>query len=222
NQVVATEEYTVTQRIEPSNKGQFTLSAKANLSQVKTYGLKATVSHALDNNTSNNSYSAAVDHYPSPTIDLGGDQEVTLPYTIESGISDVDYLWSTGATTPSITVDNPGEYWLTVTNSYGCEASDTITLTISSVQVIPGTNTVVTVFPNPSDQWITVRVEPRSPAKFVIELISPSGQRVYSHSIEQNQQFDHRIDVNSFASGVYILRVSSGGKWITVRLVIQR
>ena len=222
NQVVATEEHTVTQRIEPSNKGQFTLSTKVDLSQVKTYGLKATISHPLDNNTSNNSYSTSVEHYPSPTIDLGGDQEVTLPYTIESGVSDVDYLWSTGATTPSITVDNPGEYWLTVTNSYGCEASDTITLTISSVQVIPGTNTVVTVFPNPADQWITVRVEPRSPAKFVIELISPSGQRVYSHSLEQNQQFDHRIDVNSFASGVYILRVSSGGKWITVRLVIQR
>lgn len=222
NQVVATEEHTVTQRIEPSNKGQFTLSTKANLSQVKTYGLKATVSYALDNNTSNNSYSAAVEHYPSPTVDLGGDQEVTLPYTIESGISDVDYLWSTGATTPSITVDNPGEYWLTVTNSYGCEASDTITLTISSVQVIPGSNTVVTVFPNPADQWITVRVEPQTPAKYVIELISPSGQRVYSYSTEQAQQFDHRIDVNNFASGVYILRVSSGGGWITVRLVIQR
>jgi len=222
NQVVATEEHTVTQRIEPSNKGQFTLSTKVDLSQVKTYGLKATVSHPLDNNTSNNFYNASVEHYPSPTIDLGGDQEVTLPYTIESGVSDVDYLWSTGATSPSITVDNPGEYWLTVTNSYGCETSDTITLTISSVQVIPGTNTVVTVFPNPADQWITVRVEPRSPAKFVIELISPSGQRVYSHNLEQNQQFDHRIDVNSFASGVYILRVSSGGKWITVRLVIQR
>jgi archaellum component FlaF (FlaF/FlaG flagellin family) len=159
---------------------------------------------------------------PTPDLDLGDDLEVTFPYTIESGISNVDYLWSTNETTSSITVDNPGEYWLTVTNDYGCEASDTITLTVTSVQVIPGTNTVVSVFPNPADQWISVSVEAEVRAKFIIELVSPSGQKVYSHTTEQNQSFTHRIDVTPFASGVYIIRVLSGDEWITVRLAIQR
>ncbi len=159
---------------------------------------------------------------PTPDLDLGDDLDVTFPYTIESGISNVDYLWSTDETTSSITVDNPGEYWLTVTNDYGCEASDTITLTVTSVQVIPGTNTVVSVFPNPADQWISVSVEAEVRAKFIIELVSPSGQKVYSHTTEQNQSFTHRIDVTPFASGVYIIRVLSGDEWITVRLAIQR
>ena len=119
-------------------------------------------------------------------------------------------------------MDNPGEYWLTVTNQFGCEASDTINLTISSVQVMPGTNTIVTVFPNPADQWITVNIEPKQPALFAIELVSPSGQKVYSHTMEQDQSFTHRIDVTHYAPGVYILRVSSGGEWITVKLVLNR
>lgn len=159
---------------------------------------------------------------PTPDLDLGDDTDVTFPYTIESGISNVNYLWSTNETTSSITVNTPGEYWLTVTNDYGCEASDTITLTVTSVQVIPGTSTVVSVFPNPADQWITVNIEAKVLAKFRIELISPSGQKVYSHTTEQNQSFTHRIDVTQFASGVYILRVLSGEEWIIVRLVIQR
>ncbi|MBI1315876.1 T9SS type A sorting domain-containing protein [bacterium] len=35
------------------------------------------------------------------------------------------YLWSTGATARSITVQ-PGTYWVTVTDAYGCSATDTI------------------------------------------------------------------------------------------------
>jgi gliding motility-associated-like protein len=36
------------------------------------------------------------------------------------------YQWSTGEHTPQITIDQPGQYWLEVTNSDGCTARDTI------------------------------------------------------------------------------------------------
>ncbi|MCQ2277065.1 MAG: gliding motility-associated C-terminal domain-containing protein, partial [Bacteroidales bacterium] len=38
------------------------------------------------------------------------------------------YYWSTGATTPTITVPRPGTYSVTATDGNGCTASDTITL----------------------------------------------------------------------------------------------
>jgi gliding motility-associated-like protein len=38
------------------------------------------------------------------------------------------YLWSTGATTPTLTVDTSGSYWVRVTNSWECEASDTVSI----------------------------------------------------------------------------------------------
>lgn len=36
------------------------------------------------------------------------------------------YLWNTGATTPSILVNHPGEYSVKVTSPHGCELADTI------------------------------------------------------------------------------------------------
>jgi hypothetical protein len=80
---------------------------------------------------------------------------------------------------------------------------------------------VVTVYPNPADQWITINVEPRQPALFTIELISQAGQLVYSENIKQNQPFTHRVDVSKFVQGVYLLRVSSDGEWVTVKVIIQ-
>ncbi|MFA5649229.1 MAG: T9SS type A sorting domain-containing protein [Bacteroidales bacterium] len=159
---------------------------------------------------------------PSPAVNLGDDLDVTFPYTIISGLTGLDFLWSTGATTSNITVDSPGSYWLTVTNEFGCQASDTVVLTLTSVHQIPGSGTVVTVYPNPADQWITINIEPKLPALFTIELISQAGQVVYSKNITQNQPFTHRVDVNKFTPGVYLLRVSSGGEWVTVKVVIQR
>ncbi|MGI8892044.1 MAG: gliding motility-associated C-terminal domain-containing protein [Bacteroidia bacterium] len=41
-----------------------------------------------------------------------------------------DYTWSTGDTNSIITVNQPGDYWLTVTDSIGCTYSDTINVEI--------------------------------------------------------------------------------------------
>lgn len=49
--------------------------------------------------------------------------------TISAGISGMDYTWSTGATTETIAINNPGTYTVTITNSGGCSAIKTVTAT---------------------------------------------------------------------------------------------
>lgn len=49
---------------------------------------------------------------------------------LTSQVSGLSYLWSTGATTKNITITQPGNYILTVTNNAGCEASDTFNFQI--------------------------------------------------------------------------------------------
>jgi gliding motility-associated-like protein len=52
-----------------------------------------------------------------------------------------DYAWSTGETDSTITVDTTGLYGVTVTNRWGCQASDSVFVTVSeSVQVTADTS----------------------------------------------------------------------------------
>jgi hypothetical protein len=71
-----------------------------------------------------------VDALPTATIIVSGSttfcQGGSVALTASEGSS---YLWSNGATTPSIEVSTAGDYTVTVTNSAGCSAtSDTVTV----------------------------------------------------------------------------------------------
>jgi len=46
--------------------------------------------------------------------------------TIDAGPGYSNYQWNTGATTQTISVNNPGQYWVTVTNDQGCQRTDTV------------------------------------------------------------------------------------------------
>jgi hypothetical protein len=50
--------------------------------------------------------------------------------TLDAGNSGTSYLWNTGATTQTINVSSPGTYNVRVTNSLGCEARDTIVVSL--------------------------------------------------------------------------------------------
>ena len=72
---------------------------------------------------------------PVPTVSLGNDLilcgEEQLPVTISAVANDsVAYYWSTGATTPTVSVQQIGNYAVTVTNGYGCTASDEVSVLI--------------------------------------------------------------------------------------------
>jgi gliding motility-associated-like protein len=74
--------------------------------------------------------------------------------TISAGISGMDYLWSTGATTQTIEINKAGTYTVTVTNPAGCSAVKTVNATtLPKADIIRvGVNTdVATVIMSDSD-----------------------------------------------------------------------
>lgn len=48
--------------------------------------------------------------------------------SLEGSGAAVEHLWSTGATVPSITVNEPGSYWVRAVSAAGCVAVDTVSL----------------------------------------------------------------------------------------------
>jgi len=88
---------------------------------------------------------------PSPAVSLGPDlslcvgQTVTLSSPTTSG--SVTYVWNTGSSASSISVNSGGSYWLLVTNTAGCSAADTVnvTYTTSPALVHLGNDTAICV-----------------------------------------------------------------------------
>ncbi|WP_165958152.1 T9SS type B sorting domain-containing protein [Segetibacter sp. 3557_3] len=63
--------------------------------------------------------------------------------TIRANIPSAVYLWSNGATTPNITVKNPGVYWVKVSNG-SCTASDTMLVSFrNTLPVSLGNDTAI-------------------------------------------------------------------------------
>ena len=98
-----------------------------------------------------------------PTVDLGpditidsGQQATLIPNATGSGLS---YLWSTNATTPTITVTVGGVYSVTVTNSDGCTATDAVVVNVITSVEDPSSKLRITVFPNPTNDVVYITCE---------------------------------------------------------------
>ena len=75
--------------------------------------------------------SVVVSNEITPSVFLGNDTSIcnSQLLTLNASSSSGNYLWSNNATTPTITPNQTGSYWVQATNSCGSDA-DTINLTI--------------------------------------------------------------------------------------------
>ena len=87
--------------------------------------------NTIDVDLRNTVYDYLYNKYGMSSINLGLDIHVPYGYadtaiTIACNYNFVSYLWCTGETGSTISINKPGSYWVTVTNSFGIISSDTI------------------------------------------------------------------------------------------------
>ncbi|MEM9819478.1 MAG: gliding motility-associated C-terminal domain-containing protein [Bacteroidota bacterium] len=83
----------------------------------------------IDENGCNDRDTVAVDFGSTPFVELGQNDTLCAGSTqlLNATTPDVIYNWNTGATTPTISIDEPGTYWVEVSNN-GCPYRDSIVM----------------------------------------------------------------------------------------------
>lgn len=69
----------------------------------------------------------------APSVNLGPDNNFCGNTLLDAGNPGSDYVWNTGDTTQTVSVDSSGTYSVTITTAQNCQAVDTINIVIDPV-----------------------------------------------------------------------------------------
>ncbi|MGD9492342.1 MAG: endonuclease [Bacteroidales bacterium] len=163
---------------------------------------------------------------PLPIVFLGNDTTICDDafIVLDAGNTGATYLWSEGsATGQTIIVDSAGHgigtFDVSVIVNNGCEASDTIAITIENCSSIGENEEIVfSVFPNPADGMIYI-IQNGTATDAFIELTDATGKLLFRemyHNMNGSSQ-KKEFDLGVYPAGVYFLRIDNE----VVRLVKQ-
>lgn len=153
-------------------------------------------------------------------ISPSGVQPRTATVVSGTGAGPFTYSWNTGGNTASIPIPSAGNFRVTVTNESGCRDSVS-TLITGVVEVLP--IAALSIAPNPTQDAavLEVRFEEKQ-SGIMLQVFSPLGQVLQSLRLPDGDYLRHEINLGNYPPGTYFLRISSGGKARTEKLMLLR
>jgi hypothetical protein len=168
-----------------------------------------------------------------PMVDLGPDSVICHndSVTLTAAAGYTAYLWSTGETTNSITVDSLafgiGTHHISVvvTDSLGCTATDSIMVTINDcvgIHEFAGSNTF-NIYPNPTKGIFNVEIQGIEDERIELCIYNYNGQKIVCESIERNFKngYFNTFDLSKQPKGVYLIRITGDTTQKVKRIIIQ-
>ena len=192
------------------------------------FAATATTTYTLtgtDANNCQNSDQVTVTVNANPVVNLGADVSTTnASETLTAPAGFASYLWNTGAVTETLVVSTSGTYSVEVTDGNGCIGSDTIVfVTTFSVENGDGSTGLVSVFPNPTSGIVHVRMEGVKAGSVQLDVISTSGAVLKREVVYPSAgTAQHVLQLDSFAEGVYLIRLQAAGHTTIHRIVVSK
>lgn len=144
------------------------------------------------------------------------DNDGAISLTPEGGTAPFQYLWSTGATTPSIQGLSAGIYSCEVTDLYGCLFEVDIFVSMSTATSEVEVESVILVAPNPTTNFLNIKLQKSASRIFLQNM---HGQRV--KELNSPARGNYVMDVADLPSGTYALTaVFLSGKVSTQKIMI--
>ncbi len=143
----------------------------------------------------------------------GDDGEINI--TVTGGNPAYSFDWDNDGTgdfddDEDLTGLSGGTYTVDVICDAGCEVSETIELS-SQVSITEWENSIVKVYPNPTNELITISFE----GNFVYEITAINGDiLVRGNAVDQSV-----VDLSTFANGIYFVKAFDNANSQTVKIV---
>ncbi len=149
--------------------------------------------------------SVEVSFYPTPVVDLGDDTVLTASQTLTLDAGNfASYLWNTGATTRTIVVSTMGDYAVTVTDTNGCSASDTIRV-FYSTGIANSWPETWRVYPNPVHNQLVIQTDQPIDQ---LQVVNAMGQVIHRDLALTQRQW--RIATDKWPAGMYWVVIRAG------------
>ncbi len=177
----------------------------------------------------------SVGYNPPATLvaDAGNDTticsgcSVTLNGASSGGTASFNYSWSpvTGLSNPSIAnpVATPSvttTYTLTVTDVNNCSSTSDITVAVGVVGIEENILNKLVLAPNPADESVLLDFKKPLTEEINYQLIAPDGKIVKRGSLLKTNT-EHRLNVLSLNSGVYILKIKDSKSMISRQVIVK-
>ncbi|MFC2100981.1 LamG-like jellyroll fold domain-containing protein [Bacteroidota bacterium] len=167
--------------------------------------------------------------HPKPIIDLGNDTVICNNHNIilNPGSGYSSYHWSNGSILSALVVDysmGPGSYSVTVTDIYGCTASDTIEIEFDPCAGIKENDlhTNLQIFPNPGSTELTILITDIDNSTFQIAIYNSLGELITNKNWNNylpDNCFTDKIDISNYPKGVYYLKITSANNFFIRKFI---
>jgi uncharacterized protein YjdB len=170
----------------------------------------------------------------SGTSTIVGTGSVSLASTVPGGTwsSSNTSVATAGYSTGVVSGVSAGLATISYTANNGCGlATATYTVLVASSRqgnnttAVPGTETKVTIYPNPNNGTFTVKGSGVSEdGAIVVEVTDMLGQAVYHAEVKAvNGVFDQQISItNGLANGMYLLSIRSGSQNSVFPIIVKQ
>lgn len=187
-----------------------------------TYSATAT----LNGCTNSDAISVAVK--PLPNVDFtkmlsGSDVQLTAP------AGNTSYNWNFGDGSVTSTSQNPthtytanGKKYITLVATLdGCSAqkTDSVIINITAIRNNISFVDKVDIFPNPTDDFVSVQLKSKKIADFRVLLITIDGKVIVGREYMNTTVINDKISLKDYSSGVYLLQIESENEQATYQLI---
>ena len=148
-----------------------------------------------------------------PVVNLGNDKTIDdwEIFTLDAG-SHATYLWNDNSTMQTLDVDGHVNgigkhlYWVEVENIAGCEARDSIFITVDNITSILNENSLdLIIYPNPAQDKLSIAL-PEGLKDGLLSIFTMSGKLVLTQEVKETETI---VNLESIETGTFLIKFSS-------------